>query len=496
MTRETRTTEEIPLEGDSKGLGMPGLQWLEQASDEELDVANVRLYRALPTGQEWLQTWKPAERITEETIEQMFGGGTYRLKVYVKPGMSSFESIKLRGEPKVFTPKVEVIPPAPAATTGEQSLAAALERQTALIERLFERANSSTSTNGPQTPTQALDIVAHASEKAVDMIASRAGNPAAAAPAESLKDTVELLKGLLAVVQPQQPAAAGLLGDLSTLKLLKEVFGAPAATSTNAVDQFKSLAELATILDTLRGEGGAKDWKASLIETVGDKLPTLVDGIKGIVSERTRETQIRATTALSLDERRRQAASGAPAVPAVPAARAPAPVAVASGAPVIHFPQVEVVSDAPGAPERHGNPSDADLDAVAAEQQAREATAAPPQMTQEQADAFERAIKTDPDAQLKFLLVGMIEQQVSGVLIVDFIDNRRPLVGTLLSHYDAAAIRKFFVDDPILSQALQVPTFEATLAEVIEVLHAPEEEEEAEEVEEEARPARKKRRVQ
>ena len=429
-TVETRTVEEVPV-GESQGLGCSPLEWLAQASDEDLGIANVRVYRYdAGTPGIFLVKLDPAQRIDEHWIGEKFGGGTYGVKVYVKPGRSGFDR-GVRIDPRLYgAAKLEPLStsangngaaaaaPPPANDGALNRLADILERQNERFERMWDQRGAAAAPAAP------------------DPIAQEGFKIALGAIGEAMKT------GLAMVARP--PAEAGSLDkDLERLKALRELLPAPAAATAAApgdmLDQVTKLGALIELVEKIRGNGGGGgDWKQALVEKGLDHIPELVDFGKTLVTGRTKEAE-----ELRKREEARQrslaaiqqinTARGAAPIPGIP------PVAPeAAGEPVSPLHVVPINSNG-AAPAPEVVPSEV----------------IPPEQAQEQATMIQEFFKRR--------IVQLIAEGDEPAAVLDFIDRADPSLGALLTRASEKQIRQFLAADPVLAEITRLPHYEAFL---------------------------------
>lgn len=449
-TVETRTMEEVPI-GESGGLGCLPLEYLASCSEDELGIANVRIYRydAGSPGV-FLLKLDPALRIDEDWIGTKFGGGTYGVKVYSKGGKSGFDP-RVRIDPRMYGPAKDgplstsanganqsAVAPAPTLPPANDAvlnrLADILERQNDRIERLFEQRNT------PPAPTQSdvaqnsvVSVMAEASKAAIGVVAE-AAKAAISAPAAT-------------------PAAANDFDqDLQRLKILKEIAAPPAsATPQNPLEQVTQFVTLFDALDKFRGGGGGgRDWKDTLVDKGIERIPDLVDLGKSILAGRSKEAEElrkreEARARFSDNVRALQGQQPRPGTaPGQPAAAAPPPGE--SVAPLRVVPIDFQPGAAPAAPES--------------------AAAAPlnPEIippikevtqSQEQVNMIQEWFKRR--------VVQLVAEGDEPAAVLDFIDRVDPVVGAIITKSTEKQIRAFLAADPILVEITRLPNYEAFL---------------------------------
>lgn len=456
---ETRTTEEVPV-GEGGGLGCLPLEYLANCSEEELAIANVRIYRYdAGTPGVFLKKLDPALRIDEDWIGAMFGGGTYGVKVYSKGGKSGFDRA-VRIDPRLYGPaKTEPLPTsanAPAAAPAQAApandavmnrLIDAMERQSDRIERLFEQRNT------PQPPSQSdvaqnsvVSVMAEASKAAIGVVAE-AAKAAISAPAA-----------------PAQPANS-FDQDLQRLKILKEI-AAPAA-STHQPDMMGQVTQFVTLfeaLDKFRGGGGNGDWKTVVADKLIDHIPEVVDLGKTIMTGRSKEAeeQRKREEARARFSDNVRALQGQPPRPgAAPAAPSPA-AGPAPAAPGETFSPLRVVPiDGQPAPAASAEPAQPEITPPA------EGAETPQEAAGMLQEWFKRRV-----AQL-------VAEGDEPAAVLDFIDRVDPVVGAIITKSSEKQIRAFLAADPILAEITRLPNYEAFLAGLLDELRGDDDEGEA-----------------
>lgn len=437
----TTTTEETqPIEAE-RPTGFGGGDWediLQEISAEDLPLYELTVYRRQPTNDGHLvklggSSPYPIERIDGQWIMDKFGGGTYQVKIYEKRDRRTlFREVKIDGAPKIspFAPKGT----APAGTAAETAAASSngdIGRLCDLLEKvILDRASHS----APQAPSAgaeaAIGVVAEGAKKVIEMVASNAKTP----PASPLSDLENLAK-LMALLRPQESD----LDKLLKQKLIETI----ASPKKSLLDEVEGLIKLRDLLGGEFGGGKGGDWKSTLIETVGSKLPDALEKVGSMFEARKQTAVAEADRARTFERVRRQIVPQPPAPlaaqPGAPAARQPAPLAAQ--------------------PEAHSatGPWSGTLEVSAtANESAPPAGTPPPHAESVGATVEAQAV----DNFVKTRVVQLIAEGAEAGVVIDFIDSARPDIGVQLTHATKAQVRAFLENDPILSQAKQLPNFD------------------------------------
>ena len=463
---ETKVTESQPIP-DSVGLGTTWEDFLATAPQDELDITTVKIYRMEPAGSSgYIERLCPAERIDEEWIKQRHGGGVYAIGIRSKNGKSSYErGVRILGEPKIAgaAPAAAATPPA----SGTDAIAKAMDRQSDLIEKLFDRVAQLQQPSTPQpsaTQDSVVKMLSEASTAAIKLVADQA-KPAPPPAAEPPKSPIDSLESILAIVDRLKPKEGGLDQELARLKTLKDILmPAGGAQGGSMLEQIKMVSEIVGIFDKMRGDGGggAVDWKAALVDKLADKLPDVAREVRQIFDARAKETDARARGAAAVAAAR--AGHAPPAMPGpLPQAR-PAPAAAAAAAPGVRPHVVPNASTSAGESPAWAGPLDLGGPAEAAAPAAAEISA----------EAIREAQIVD--RYLKQRVVALVAENADPVMLLDMIDGAAPVLAAMLTRATEQQIREFLAGDPQLAEITKLPHFEEYLARLIEVLHeAPEE---------------------
>lgn len=442
-TVETRTLEEVPV-GEGGGLGCLPLEYLAQCTEEELAIANVRVYRYdAGTPGIFLVKLDPAQRIDEDWIGQKFGGGTYGVKVYSKGGKSGFDR-GVRIDPRVYGPAKDgplstsangngsppAAPPPPANDAVMNRLIDAMERQSDRIERLFEQRAAPPA--APAAEQSVVAVMAEASKAAIGVVAEAAKQAIGAGSAR------------------EAPKENSFDQDLQRLKILKEIAApAQAAPVPNAVEQVAQLATLIEAVRKLGGEGGGTDWKTALVDKGLDHIPELVDLGKSIMAGQNKQAEelrkreeARRVNLETIGRLQRQPLPNAPPAAGQPsAANAPAAPAEANPNPVS---PLRVVSfETPPAAQA---PEPVQPEII------------PPNLP---ANAQEQAAMIQEF--FKHRVVQLVAEGDEPAAVLDFIDRADPVIGAILTKASEKQIREFLAKDPILVEITRLPNYEAFL---------------------------------
>ena len=471
---ETTITEEQPVQSRWRGIDCPWQEFCAQLKDDPAlaAITEISIYRVEPAQLKGFLT-KTSEPIDEAWIQRNYGGGVYNIKIYQKPDISHFErNVSVAGEPKVMN-AASAQPAASAASTAQHDAVAEMIRaQNALLEKLVDRVmQPPPAPPAPQSSAErdaGLRLVTEGASAAIKLVADSV-SAAVRPPEKPAEDPLQkkLMEKLLdrAFDQPAPQMTEDVL--LARLEKYKNIFAPANGSGGGMLEQVKMLTEIAGLIEKFRGEGGgAVDWKAALVQQFGDKIPDIVGGVQKIFEARAKEMDARArgVAAVAATRVQQPAAAIPPGAAAPAAARASQP-----GAPHPAASQVHVVPNPPtaagsspnwGGPlavEQAGNPSAADLDAVAQEQQAAAATAG------SEADVIDRYVKNR--------MVQLVAEGADAMMILDVIDGMSPMIAARLSEASEAEIRQFLAADPILAQITKMAHFEAFLAQFLQVLH-------------------------
>jgi hypothetical protein len=476
---KTITSEDLPVDSESKSLGVPWEEYLAGLNADELAICDVYVYRKEPLATEGYLT-KVHEAIDRQWLQDRFGGGTFEVTIRNKAGKSHYErNIKIVGDPKL----IEREKPAASAAAATSGTPDNMGRLCDLLERTIDRLDQR---GAPPAPSAAQDnaisIVAEGAKQAIGLVAEQAKQ--AARPPEPSRESALTDRLLTATIErlanpPAAPAAPppNPLLDKLLQTAIDRLLAPPAAAGTGVLGQLGEIASLAEALDKLRGggAGGGGDWKTALIEQIGQHAPHLVDSVKAIFDARVKETKIRADTAIAL----RNAAPPVAPPPAIPApAGMPHAVPTSANRPPGSVIAFEVVPPSPA-----GGP------APAPPPMAEPPHATQPPVTAEAIEELSAALAQAPpvgtqapeheEVRRKLLIVEMLAHGIRGAVIVDALDDAAPVAAALLTQTvrqaptpaaAAEAIRQFFAGDPILRNAMAAPFFERRLAEVLEYL--------------------------
>jgi len=435
----TETTEEVPVEKTSKfvGLGMPWQEFCAELTDATLSaITDVYIYRVDSNGRNVFQI-KTHEPIDEEWIRGKFGGGAYNIKIYRKPNISHFEkNVVIDGPEKT----------APTAIAAEAAAHSdGMTRVIGLLEKTIERLDSRTMpppSPDPEKQASAASTMADATKKIIDAALSvRPPEPKPPATDPTQQKILDIL--ITRALEP--PKERSLDDDLTRLEKLKTII-TPAAAATaegGPVATVKMISELAGLLDKLRGGGpaGEVDWKAALIQVIGEKAPEILERVQGIFEANARNTEARARGAQAVATLRTQPpAPGAPTAPGGPPV-SPGPRAVTAPAP---------------AP-----PAWAPFETAPAAEAPAEAPAV---------EVIPPAEAVVIDRFFKQRLVALVAEKADPVMIITVIDGMAPALAAILGNFNRAQIHEFLAKDAILAEITRMPHYEAFLHDFLAAL--------------------------
>lgn len=289
---KTIREEEVEEKPARPGVGDP-FSYLAELSDEELARTRVRIYRRQPTNDGFIGQLSadpedvPIQRITEKWISTTYGGGRYDLKIETKAGAEGYVGgIVIAGDPKT-RPSAN----APTASNGggESALAAALaasmERQNQLLEKLIDRDGDDRRSNNAASASalqSTVEMMQTASNRAIDVVAAQMpknGN--------SLLDTITVLKELGIVGGEKKDSVRETLGLLKELGIV-----APKSEAKGLVEQLKDLTALKEFFaNEGAGQGNAKTNWLDVLESAIEKSPQLLDRVMYMANENMRRKQ-------------------------------------------------------------------------------------------------------------------------------------------------------------------------------------------------------------
>lgn len=411
-------------------------------------ITRINVYRREPAANRgWLI--EVQEPIDERWIAKNFGGGVYDVKIKQKPDISHYErGIVISGDPK--TPNAPT--PTAAAQQSAQNndtLAAAFNRQTELIEKMFERQSQPAPAPASNAASDAqLKLVMEGATAAIKLVGesvSAALKPAAPAPAEdAVKD--KLLAMIIDRAFKEPPPPRSLDDELGRLEKLNNILksNAPApAASSSLVDQLTVMEKVFGMVDKIRGDGGGElDWKALAVREGLNVIPGVMDKLEKIFTANARATQARAEAA-----RTYAASRGAAPLPGAPAPAGGAPPPPPGARP-------HVVSTAP----TWGGPLDFETAGEATPPAAEPPT---PEVIQNEMAIADRFVKAQ--------LVRLVAENAEPEMVLTVIDGMAPAMGALLSRVPEAQIREFLANDPILSEITRLPHYEQFLKRLLEL---------------------------
>jgi hypothetical protein len=359
--------------------------------------------------------------ITEEQIQDNFGGGKFRLWLNMgKMTMCNAHAGPYPGKPKLLPDEDLMLTQhdgeeaaAPAADAGNEMLLKILDRL--LNER--EAAQATGDTKSADSIGRALDIVTNAAKRANDMVAD-SNKP------QTLESQVATFTAIKNLIEPKDKDES--LTKLLITKLLDRAFATPAASATaaNPVDQLNATMDLVEKLQERFGEGprGGSDWKSLLIQAIPAVVEHLAQMAKTIQSR--------------------------PIVVNMPRNFRPGPGAPPPGPAMI---PVDALPFNPA--DMGGAPQPLDEGEIPS----------PTPDTRNPAPAYELA----PLDHIKRRLVAMFYRGKPGDLCASFIEDAAPALYEHLKGQSAETLLPFMQTDPILSEIAGQPGIKEWLEELV-----------------------------
>jgi hypothetical protein len=426
--------------------GFPKDDW-GKIYDLQLWRRGLSKVQMAPGEKGWLEQY--LEPVNLVTINSQYGGGLYHIVLNKNNKFKTSHDFEIAGQPK-YDPRREVGPRAPAAPVNGNgdSNAALLAFQKDFISVLREEMARGREGQGNGAGSdRVIDMMANASEKAMDIVVSRATPPAVATPTQSLTELVSLVKSII----PTQSGGltlegiATLLGSPLVKPLIERLF-AP----TDPLDQLGKLAGAMEVMDRIRGTGGGgdgkpKDWKAMLAEAAMTKGPEII-----------REFRESNEASLKMQQERRAANEAIERAEAIRRQNPNAVVQAAPGAQTVPAP----------APRSSG------LRTVAIHPEAA------PDISQDRANGQPAAAQlTKQDAEM--VVTNFVKNRVVSILfadseagdsvddiaehIIDFLEDASPETVEELKNNPPPLINAFFAEDPIMKVAVGHPKWGAVL---------------------------------
>jgi hypothetical protein len=287
-----------------------------------------------------------------------------------------------------------------------------------------ELARSREASNGSAVgQDRVVEMMAKAAERSMEIVKDQI--PAAGNAASMLKDTIEMLKTMGLLGQPQQGTSI-----IDTIRVLKELglIGAPAtAVATDPAAQLNSMLGIFEKLDDLRGGGGGGGGKGNWFSLIEKGLETLPRAVEALGAQR--------------------AAAGPPA--ASRGTRAPV---YPAAAPRAAYPPSAPTGAGQPAPTTGGLRTEPLNRTIDQQPEAADVNETLPKMPAEEFDAW-----------VKRNIVEMVYMGVDGGRIANFLYDHKPDTLTELVKYPAPQITQFFGMDPILGKAVKHPNWQAIL---------------------------------
>jgi hypothetical protein len=455
---ETITTEEIPVTGnENQGLGMPWGDYLASIPEDELEITEVKIYRAEPKILEGFVTKVFGERVDEAWIQDRLGGGKFNIRISSKSGKSHFErNIPIAGVPKLTADELAarnggvapVVAAAPALAAPNPDTSAALlgmiEKLTDRIERMQERST------GPQTsPAQdsVVEIMATAAKRGIEIAGGGGGNQGAGGhPLDAILNhplAKMLLERFLAPVPESEFDK-----QLKAL-VLKRVLDPPTANKS-LIEELKGLGELRELMGWGEASSGkAEHWTTALIH----QAPAVLDKLAEMSTARVQASENELQRARIIANAR--AHMPPPPNPNTPAVQTSAPTAPASGRPA------PGPAPAPGAIRM--SPIDSARAAAAPAVDIPAPVTVAPGLVNTEAEWFVNFVKER--------VVAMIQNGEPGGAIVGFLNgaNQQKFVAMLVN-YSPDQVTAFLRNDLILAQAVAHPDWNEVLKEAREYI--------------------------
>jgi hypothetical protein len=441
---ETTTTEEVPVTGtENQGLGMPWVDYLATVPNDELEITEVKIYRAEPKILEGFVTKVFGERVDEAWIQERLGGGRFNIRISSKSGKSHFErNIPIAGQPKLTADELAArnggvmpVAPAPAAAiaTNPDTSAALLgmiEKLTDRIERMQERSQ------GPQaSPAQdsVVEIMATAAKRGIEIAGGGGAGQAAGDPLGSLLNhpLAKLLLDRLLAPVPESEFDK----QLKAL-VLKRLIDPPTANKS-LIEELKGLGELRELMGWGEaGSGKAEHWTTALIH----QAPAVLDKLAEMSTARVQSTENELQRARIIAAAR----LNTPPPPSNP--QAPAVQTSATGAPAAPAKPAPGPAPAPGAIRM--SPIDSARAAAAPAVDIPGPGTVAPGLVNTEAEWFVNFVKER--------VVAMIQNGEPGGAIVGFLNgaNQQKFVAMLVN-YSPDQVTAFLRSDPILRLAVE-----------------------------------------
>jgi hypothetical protein len=371
-----------------------------------------------------------------EDIKTAFGG--YEFSYIMKKGNSMIYkgTFRVEAPPKYDLARENPNPvAAPAAAAGPLGgdVLKVLEQQN---QRLYQVLTTLQDRKDDPAVSGAIDILTTAYKNGLNAVAT--GKP------ETQASGLKQIEEVLAIVDRVVSLRGGGNGNNSLTETIKTL------TDLGVLSKPKSLKdqleEVKLLSEMMSGEGNPKDWKAMLARAAVDHMPEILE-------------TFRTSTAGTIAARRQPP-------PAGPAAAAPGqrvPPAARPAAPV-HTEPRSAISVTGGLPTvARGTSLGTTAESAAAAPTLEEF--APPAAVPETQEQYDTAMKIQ--------MVNMMRMGASGGSIASFLEDVKPEMAKDLTKYDAATIRTFFLQDPVLRLMAEDPHWDEVLADAKEYLAEP-----------------------
>jgi hypothetical protein len=357
---------------------------------------------------------KLAQPFDQEDIKNAFGGREFsyimkRDNQVVYSGRFSIEA-----PPRLDPTREAAGNPVPTAGATD---AASFQKEFISVLR-EELARSREASNGSAVgQDRVVEMMAKAAERSMEIVKEQI--PAAGNPASMLRETIDMLKTMGMIGQPQ----GGGISDK-----IVEILLTRALTPTDPLASLTGLLGVFEKLDALRGEGAGGGGKGNWFSLVEKGLEALPQAIGALSAQR-------ASAAPSAGPR---GVRQPPYPPNYPTAGQPAsPQYAPTGAPG-------------GAPSPTGLRTEPITRTI--DQQPENAVSELPKIPPEEFDAW-----------VKRNIVEMVYMGVDGGRIANFLYDHKPDTVSELVKYPAPQLTQFFSMDPILSKAVKHPNWQTIL---------------------------------
>jgi hypothetical protein len=425
---ETTTSEEVPVNpNENQGLGMPWEDYLRNLPEDELAITEVKVYREEPKKEGYLCKVL-GEAVDESWIFERYGGGTFMVRIWSKAGKSHLErNVKIAGPPKLTptelpAPAAAVVAPVPA--ENGRDFASVL----ALLEKTIERLERVQAGNSQPSHAQdaAVDIVASAAKRAIELAGANAPAPAAQ---NSLDADLQRLKAMKDIFMPAKPPEDDFDKALKQA-MLKKFLDPPPSQNKSLIEELKGLGEVRELLGWNEGGGKGEHWTTALIH----QAPAVLERLSEISTQRVQATQNEL-------ERTKIVARARGAMPPAGPAISPAPVQTSANeaAPGRTAPVAGPIRMAP-----MGGGGGAVVEPVAPA-----------------AEVNPSSLNTESEPFIQFVkerIVMMVNAGEPGGAIVGFLTGagQHQLIGMMVK-YSPEQITAFLKNDPVLVQATENP---------------------------------------